>query len=184
MRACEGDGQAYADLIRPHLVVLNYVVARYCSGDELEDVVQETLMTLYEKLERFQPEKSFKGFLLGIAIRKCHTEIRSRKRRRAREEKAARAYSEPNPEDWAHHGELKARLQHALAKLPKKRRDALILRLDGGLEYNEIASVLGTSLGSARVLVHMAQKDLCGALKDMETNEGGSYGARKAEVGI
>ena len=48
--------------------------------------------------------------------------------------------------------------------MPKKRRMAAILRLDAGMDYAEIASALGTSLGSTRVLVHLALKDLKHAL--------------------
>jgi DNA-directed RNA polymerase specialized sigma24 family protein len=49
--------------------------------------------------------------------------------------------------------------------MPKKRRAAVLLRLDAGMDYSEISEALGTSEGSARVLVHLALKELKAGLK-------------------
>ena len=42
-----------------------------------------------------------------------------------------------------------------------------MLRLDGGMSYAEIADALGTSEGSARVLVHLALKEIKEKLEDI-----------------
>jgi len=55
----------------------------------------------------------------------------------------------------------------ALENLPDKRRKVAVLRLDGGLSYQEIAQIVGTSERSARVLVHMAIKELRESLSDL-----------------
>jgi RNA polymerase sigma-70 factor (ECF subfamily) len=61
------------------------------------------------------------------------------------------------------------RVREALSKLPSKRRQVVLLRLDAGLSYAEIAQVVGSTEGSARVLVHLALKELREALADLLT---------------
>jgi RNA polymerase sigma-70 factor (ECF subfamily) len=63
------------------------------------------------------------------------------------------------------------RVRDALSKLPEKRRAAAMLRLDGGMSYAEIADAVGTTEGSARVLVHLAMKELRTQLSDLVDSE-------------
>ena len=51
--------------------------------------------------------------------------------------------------------------------MPEKRQRVVLLRLDAGLGYSEIASAVGTTEGSARVLVHHALRDLHEMLRDL-----------------
>jgi DNA-directed RNA polymerase specialized sigma24 family protein len=55
--------------------------------------------------------------------------------------------------------------------MPEKRRAAALLRLDGRMSYAEIAVAVGTTEGSARVLVHMALKELRSQLADLMDSE-------------
>jgi RNA polymerase sigma-70 factor (ECF subfamily) len=52
---------------------------------------------------------------------------------------------------------------HVLGQLPEGERAALLLRLDQGLSYEEIAAALGISTGAAKVRVHRARLKLLGA---------------------
>jgi RNA polymerase sigma-70 factor (ECF subfamily) len=56
-------------------------------------------------------------------------------------------------------------VEEALAALPEKQRTALALCRDGELSYEEIASVLGTSLQATKSLIHRARETLKGRLK-------------------
>lgn len=160
-RALAGDGSAFASLVRPHLSMLYRVAARTCRDDALaEDAVQETLEAAYKRLERYRPGSSLKAFLASIAVKRAHTLSRSERRRRAREESAQGPGAAATPEQLAQAGALGRRIGEILDGMPKKRRAAALLRLDGGLEYAEIAAALDTSTGSARVLVHLAVKEL------------------------
>jgi RNA polymerase sigma-70 factor (ECF subfamily) len=62
-------------------------------------------------------------------------------------------------------------VRDALALLPEKRRAVAMLRLDAELSYAEIAQAVGTTEGSARVLVHMALKELREQLADLVQGE-------------
>jgi len=160
-RALDGDGRAFASLVEPHLSMLYRIAARACGSSALaEDAVQEALTVAYQRLDRYQPGTSLKAFLAAIAVRKAHTLLRGERRRRVREEVA------DTPEHPAGPGELldaertRARIREVLSSLPKKRREVAMLRLDAGMSYNEIAKAVGSTEGSARVLVHLALKEL------------------------
>jgi len=165
--ALDGDGDAFARLVRPHLPVLYRVAARVARNQALaEDAVQETLEAAYRTLGRYTPGTNLRAFLAGIAVRRAHTLVRGEVRRRLREEAGQVPEAPPDTADEAVAREQAARIAAALEALPKKRRQATILRLDAGMSHREIAAAIGTTEASARVLFHMALKELRGLLAD------------------
>jgi RNA polymerase sigma-70 factor (ECF subfamily) len=56
--------------------------------------------------------------------------------------------------------DLAQRLQNEVAELPRMQRDVFLLRAQQGLEYEEIATTLGTTVGAARVHYHHAVRRL------------------------
>jgi RNA polymerase sigma-70 factor (ECF subfamily) len=167
LAAVEGDGAAFAALVRPHLALLHRIAARASHAALAEDAVQETLSIAFRQLRSFRPGTSFKAFLAGIAVRRAHTLLRSERRRRLREDAATLPARADTPEEILRAAEGARRVQQALAAMQKKRRAAALLRLDGGLSYDEIATALDTSQGSARVLVHLALGELAERLGDL-----------------
>lgn len=159
--ALAGDGRAFETLVRPHLAVLYRVTARACSDPNLaEDAAQETLTLAYKKLKKYTPGTSFRAFLLAIGVRRASTLLRGEKRRRVRELGSETPQGVSTPEQELQAKALAHNLRAALEAMPKKRREAAWLRLDGGLSYEEIAQAVGSSPSSARVLVHLALQDL------------------------
>lgn len=163
--ALDGDGGAFARLVRPHLPVLYRVAARAARDKTLaEDAVQETLEIAYKGLGGYTPGTNLGAFLAGIAVRRAHTLVRGEIRRRVREENSAAPEAPADTAKVVAASEQAARIAAALDRLPKKRRAAAILRLDTRMSYREIATALGSTEGSARVLVHLALKELRRAL--------------------
>lgn len=166
--ALEGDGRAFGELVRPHLPALYRIAARACrSGSLAEDVVQETLTVAYEQLGKYQPGTSLKSYLASIAVKRAHTLMRGEARRRTREDNSDVPVGEASPAELVSAAHTAERVQEALAQMPEKRRAAALLRLDGGLSYAEIAAAVDTTEGSARVLVHLAMKELREKLADL-----------------
>lgn len=167
-RALAGDGQAFASLVAPHLSMLYRVAMRACGNPALaEDAVQEALTVAYQKLNRYEPDTSLKSFLAACAMRKAQTLLRGERRRQKREEAADLPEQLAGPASVSRAKQTATRIREVLESLPEKRRAAALLRLDAGLSYSEIATALDTSEGSARVLVHMALKQLREALSDL-----------------
>jgi len=170
--ALDGNGRAFAGLVREHLPMMYRLAMRGCSNPTLaEDAVQEALEIAYAKLGKYRAGTSLKAFLASIVVKRTHTLLRAEKRRRAREDASVTPQGLATPLEQVEAADLSKRIERVLADMPKKRRMAAMLRLDGGLDYGEIANTLGTSEGSARVLVHLALKELKAGLKSYLSGE-------------
>jgi len=166
--ALEGDGSAFRALVEPHLPMLFRIAARVSGDGALaEDAVQETLALAYRQLSSYRHRTSFKSYLAAIVSRRAHTLARSERRRHRREQGASGADRPATPEEDMDGAALADRIRQVLGLMPKKRRAAALLRFDAGLSYREIANALGTTEGSARVLVHMVTKELRERLADV-----------------
>ena len=160
---------AFRQLVEPHLRVLYRIAARLANTpQEAEDAVQETLVIAWRRLGRFEPGKSLAGWLSAIAARRAHTLARSERRRRKRRSVSAEdeGMGAANPERELQATRTVARLRAAIADLPDRRREAVLLRMDAGLDHSEIAVAMGMSEGASRVLVHRALGQLRERLGD------------------
>lgn len=155
-----GDGAAFRALVAPHLPLAYRIAARIAGPALAEDAVQDALAIVHEKLGRYRAEASFAGFVCAITARHAATLARSERRRRTHEERAPERRRADTPEEIADARRLAEVVRDALAALPAKRREAVVMRLEAGLAYADIATTLGTSEESARVLVHLGVKRL------------------------
>ena len=166
--ACRGQGDAFAELVRPHLPLLYRLAARICFGAAAaEDAVQEALVTVYANLGRYEPGTSFRAFISAVAVSRARTLRRSELRRKGREERG------PTPDSGGGSAEEEfvaaetgESIRRALNSMPEKRRNVALLRFEAGLSYLEIATSLGMTEASARVHAHLARKELKTRLAD------------------
>ncbi len=156
-----GDARAFACLVEPHLPLLFRIAARVTRDRSLaEDAVQETLALAFRRLPELPPDVALRSFLAAVAARQAHTLARASLRRSLREAAADAPTGVPGPDDALRLAHVERALRAALCSLSDKRREALLLRLDAGLSHRELAQVLGTTEGAARVLVHDAMAAL------------------------
>ncbi len=160
-RVKDGDGDAFGQLVSPHLGMLYRVASRTTRDSSLaEDAVQETLVIAHRQIGRYQAGTSLRAYLAAIAVRRSLTLVRGEIRRRGREQHSIQPDRSASAEEIVAADQLKERLIKGLAKLPAKRREAVIMRLETGLTHGEIADALGSSERSVRVLVHLGLKEL------------------------
>jgi RNA polymerase sigma-70 factor (ECF subfamily) len=166
-RARAGDGLAFRRLVEPHLAVMYRIAARMSRNPSLaEDAVQEALSLAYQRLGNYRCDGNLRSFLAAFAARQAHTLARSERRRWRREERSIAPAREAGPEEMHHAAKAEEAVREALAQMPTKRREAVLLRLDAGLSHREIAEAIGSSEGSVRVLVHQALSELKAKLAD------------------
>jgi RNA polymerase sigma-70 factor (ECF subfamily) len=171
-RALDGDGRAFATLVEPHLPMLYRIAARACGSTAIaEDAVQETLTLFHGRLTSYSPGTSLRSFLAAIAVRQARTLLRGEQRRRVREDNSAPPEAVADPVELLAAERLGRQIRDALGKMPKKRQEVALLRLDAGLSYAEIAEAVGSTEGSARVLVHLALQQLRELLADLNVEE-------------
>ncbi len=137
-------------------------------GDHGEalDVTQECFIAAFAALDRYDPARPFKAWVLRIALNKCHDWRRRRMVRRlftfARplDEAYDVADGAPDPETALASTQEAVRLRAALASLPSKLKDPLILCALEGLSQDEAAALLGVSRKAVETRIYRARQKL------------------------
>ncbi len=137
-----------------------------------EDIVQETLLSALRALPRFRPRSAgeFYAWLAKIAENRVRNEAR---RRRSRRELSAAPPTQDlslsealfpshdrTPSSQAARREQETRLESAILSLPSIYRSAIELHDIAGLEYQEVARVLGRSESNCRKIYQRAREML------------------------
>lgn len=138
--------------------------ALYLSGDPAlaDDLTSEAFVRAWTARERVELS-TVRAYLFAI-VRNLFLEGRRRERRHAPLDERIRS-TVPGPEDLADgHRQLRTVLT-ALSSLPEIDRTAVLMRADEALPYEDIANVLGISVGAAKVKVHRARLRLAEALQ-------------------
>ena len=128
-----------------------------------DEATQETFVRAHAKLETLREGDKVLPWLFGIARNVFYEELRARKRHLRsidEEERDEEPSTSPSPEGMLLGAEADAKLAEALAELGEERRAALVLRIDHGLDYDEIAEVMGWPLSKVKNEIHRARLTL------------------------
>ena len=152
-----GDERAATILVERHAPAVSRFVASIGGRDEVEEVVQDTFVRAFGSIASFREASSLRTWLFSIARNLCRD--RGRSNRRARlvvpiEE--AHALTADDPLSSAVATETESRLRAAMETLTETQRAVFTLRVTEGLSYREIADVVETTEGAARVHYHNA----------------------------
>jgi len=160
-----GDINAYALLVKKYQKPIYNLMYRATGSPEISmDLSQETLVRAYEKLERFDPAKSFFSWLYTIGVNLARDYLR----KAGRESRIfENTFDESNTVDDKSSPvtpvEQKLEMSYvlkAMEKLPFDYREALILRFRAELPMKDIARALSISVSGAKMRVHRALKEL------------------------
>jgi RNA polymerase sigma-70 factor (ECF subfamily) len=164
-KAGEGDRQAFKDIVSLHqqkVFLLAYSILK--NREDALDVVQETFMRLYQKLDAYEKGRNFQAWLLQIAknlsidyYRKHHS-----RRREMESDKSVEALPLAAEDHWSNpeSSELRHVLSRNLERLGERQRLIFVMKHFNGLEYREIAQVLGISVGTVKSLHFKAVRNL------------------------
>ena len=149
--ARKGSEEAFGRLIEIFAPRLQAMIYRMIlDWDETRDVSQETFVSAYEALPRFDGPGKFQSWLFRIGARKALDVIRRRKRhpeaRVAASEKEIEHIAERGEADPAvEHHELAAAIEQAVGELPADQRTAFVLSEYEDWSSRDIAGVIGGS---------------------------------------
>jgi RNA polymerase sigma-70 factor, ECF subfamily len=162
-RAQAGSPEAFRLIFDRHAPA----VRRFC-GDLLRDATaadeatQETFVRAHARIRTLAAGERLTGWLFGIARRVALEQMR--KTRRAPEalpdDEPQEVDRAPDPESALLSREADGILDGALGALAAERRAALLLRLDHGLGYGEIAEAMGWTLQKVKNEIHRARLQL------------------------
>ncbi len=162
-RLAAGDLTAFDVLFERHRGRLFSVLLRMTRDQGLaEELLQETFLRLYAHRADYRAEGRFGPWLYTIA-RNLLTD-HYRRGQPGPGEETADLEDPVGPAEWAQAGELAARLERAVRRLPPTQREALLLTRVGGLTTEEVARVTGSTPGAIRVALHRALQALRAAI--------------------
>ncbi len=160
IRTARGEEAAFRLLVhRWEHDVLAFLSAMLGSVEEAEDLVQETFVRVYRNAGKYRPEGMFKSWMLRIAGNLARSRLR---RRRiigwipfdpTDHDVADQA---AGPEDELQAKQTADLVRGALARLPDRQREALVLHRFQGMKYKDIATTMGTTLPGVESLIQRA----------------------------
>jgi RNA polymerase sigma-70 factor (ECF subfamily) len=157
----QGDERAARLLVERHADSLSRFAASQGVRDDVDELVQDTFVRAFGAIESFRAESSFRTWLFTIERRLMLDRRRTIRRRREEaevdERDAATAF---DALDGMVADEMARRIRDAVAGLSPMQRDVFTLRV------TEIADVLGSTEGAARVHYHNALQAVRGVVSD------------------
>lgn len=168
--AQEGNTVAYLRLLQEITPYLRALVRRWHKDNwDIEDTVQDILLTLHSIRHTYDPSRPFGPWLVGIANRRAIDRLRRRGRQVLREtpltaEHEATATIHDNDDDMLN----KRRLNNALNDLPPVQRTAVDLLKLKEMSLKEASDATGMSIASLKMATHRALRTLRTLLSDRE----------------
>ena len=172
-QARSGDFAAFEHLFERHRSLV-YRFAYQMAGrrDDAEDIVQEAFVRAYQNLDRYRDQAKFTTWLLRIATNLCTDQVRMFNRRQALEQQEAGGALDwmtspvtDDPVDNLEADRRKAALRRAVNALPIHHKTVIVLRDLEERAYDDIANVLGCTVGGAKLRVLRARRALRDRLK-------------------
>ncbi len=175
-----GDAAAYELLLTSLLPPLRaFVRRRGVAAGEVEDVVQEILLSIHRARHTWRADRPFEPWMWAIARNASTDALRRQTRERSRRVAAPGGFSEESspahtlaadggssdPEEQLTAAELTPRLAEALAKLPASQRQAVELLYVEQLSVVEAAARAGVSPSALKVRAHRGSRALRSALR-------------------
>jgi RNA polymerase sigma-70 factor (family 1) len=144
-----------------HVSLYNFFLRLTGNRSTSEDLVQEVFMRMLKYRSTYQGRSKFTLWMYQIA-RNAHIDhLRKRKEEFPLDEQwHDPATDETSPSEKLESGQEVQILREALAKLPLKKREVLILSRYQNLKYKEIAELMDCRIGTVKAHVHRAIKEL------------------------
>ena len=160
--AQKGDLDAFNRLVLAYQDLLfNQAFRMMGENAPAEDVTQEAFISAYRNIKSYRGG-SFRAWLMRIVTNTCYDEIRRRKRHPTTSleplDDAGEEIESPRwltssgetPESSAERAELDRAIQHCLAGLPDEFRSVVVLVDMQGMDYSEVAQVIGKPVGTVK----------------------------------
>jgi len=173
-RARDGDMEAFRALVERHSRGLFHLAYRLTGNEQdAEDVVQETFIRAYRRLDRYESRAGFGTWLHRITVNCAIDLTRSRGRHTPPRVPAFEEHPDhteqlpahgPSPETVVYSSEVRRKVGDALDRLTSSERTAFVLRHFEEKSIEEIRTALGLSENAAKQCIFRAVRKLRRAL--------------------
>lgn len=161
-RASAGNREAFGELVTRHRRTVYRVCYRFAGNHEdAADLAQDVFLRAYRAIGKFKGQSSVSTWLYRIAVNAGLNHVSARRPAVEPLEGPHDVDAEAEPTDARLvREERAARVRAAIAQLPPQQRATLILRVFHDLPHDEIASVLGNSVGAGKANLFHALRNL------------------------
>tara|TARA_B100000003_G_scaffold205369_1_gene218893 strand:- start:489 stop:1070 length:582 start_codon:yes stop_codon:yes gene_type:complete len=173
-----GDENAYVELVNRYRdKILNFIFNYIGDFEISEDIVQDTMIKLYQKKHYYKEIAKFSTWLYTIAKNLANTELRKKKQRKttilSHISKDDNPYDIPSDQPGTHQeieSEITSKIvRNAINQLTDKFRTVILLRDIQELSYEDISSIVGVPIGTIKSRINRARLQLQVELKHLRT---------------
>lgn len=173
-RARAGDPEAFRALVDRHARAVHRVAWRLTgNAHDAEDVVQETFLRAFRRLDQWESRSSLSSWLYRIAANCAYDLLRSRQRaaQPTDDEEGSTLANLPDPDpapDRLVYGhEVRTKVERVLARLTPLERTAFVMRHYEGLSIEEISQALGSGPNTTKSSIFRAVQKVRRALRPL-----------------
>lgn len=178
LKSQQGDVHAFDILVERYHSRIYSLTYNMCSNrEDAEDLTQEVFVKAFEALPRFKGKSSFYTWIYRIAVNKTINYRKKRNRKRAlsldqfdQEIKTDESYSDltskGSPVRNISLSELQIKLNEVLQSLSEKHRTVVVMHDMQGIPHDEIAKVVGASVGTVRSRLFYARQQMQAELSE------------------
>jgi RNA polymerase sigma-70 factor (ECF subfamily) len=173
-RAQQGDSDSFEALYTFHKRRVYSLCLRMTGNTaEAEDLTQEAFLQLYRKIATFRGESAFSTWLHRLSVNVVLMHLRKKGLPEVSLQETLEPADEDGPrKDIGSHDQVldgsldRVNLQRAVETLPPGYRIIFVLHDIEGYEHNEIAEMMGCSIGNSKSQLHKARMKLRDVLKN------------------
>ncbi|HLW50104.1 MAG TPA: RNA polymerase sigma factor [Sphingobacteriaceae bacterium] len=156
--------EAFTLLLKKYQQKLYWHIRRLViDHDDADDIVQDVFIKIWKNLDKFREDAQLYTWLYRIATNECITFLNKKKQRnQVSLEDENSAYLADTLKDSSHFNGNRAqqKLQEAILTLPDKQRLVFNMKYFEDLKYDEMSTILGTSVGALKASYHLAVKKI------------------------
>ena len=134
------------------------------SPDVAEDILQVSFIKAYQHLAEVRGR--FDAWVFRIVANGCKDWLKNIRRSHLSYEEDDQPSTFATPDENLDRAELRGDLDHALSMLPAALREAFVMKHVEGRSYEEMADLLGTTVGALKMRVHRAREALQALLEE------------------
>lgn len=138
--------------------------------EDAQDVVQETMLRVWDARERWETIESMEAFCITICRNQALDFVKKANRRDVslEEEASQSAIADASPHEQMVRGEGVRLVRQAMDRLPEVQRSIMELRDMEGKSYEEIGLLLGLGESQVKVYLHRARKKIKAIIEQIE----------------
>lgn len=160
----EGDLEAFQQLIQPcELKIYNTALGIVQSHHDAEDVMQETLIKIFSNIHKFKGDSKFSTWVYTITVNAAKDHLRKKKSVVSFDPAEHQQFLEDGGQEVVEQvlaEETMGEIRSAMEQLKEEMKVPLVLRDIEELSYEEIAKILGLSLGTVKSRIFRGREKL------------------------